>query len=740
MAEQTQPPERVDFFISYATVDRPWARWINGQLQAAGYTTRLDVQDFAPGTSFLQGMEAAMAQARRTLAILTPDYLTANYIRMELESAVIDDPTGVLGALLPVRVREVTPPNWIRRLIYIDLVGLDEADAAERLMAGVSGEAPEATGAFPGVAAAEPPPRFPGSLPPVWNVPHDRNPNFTGRSDLLSGLHASLHAGNATVLRQALRGLGVVGKTQLALEYDYRYAADYSVVWWVPSETSPATVYAELTRELSLPETDASESDVRVQAVRRWLEQHEGWLLVFDNATEPDSVRHYFPQGQGGHVLITSRYWDWGDVATGLGVEVFDRDTESVPFLLRRTSQSDEAAARSLADALGNLPLALAQASTYITARGTTLAEYTAFFETRRNTLWQRELPPNIYTGTVSATWSLAMEEIAKEMPEAADLMYLLAYFASEPIPRTLLEKGAEHLPERLRSLVTEPLDWQESQRVFRRYDLIEVTDAGLLVHRLVQAVTRDRLAADERQAWVVAAVRVVDAAYPADSYSPRDIRTWERCAALLGHAAVATDHAEALCVVPEATARLLSKLDSYHHSQGRYEDALSFSKRALTIDEATLGDQHPTVATNLNNLAELYRTQGRYEEAEPLYLRALTISEATLGENHPTVAANLNNLAGLYRAQGRYEKAEPLYLRALTISEATLRENHPTVATRLNNLATLYHDQGRYEEAEPLYQRCLALLDATLGPEHPNTQAGHRNYAAFLATRDDAR
>ncbi len=168
------------------------------------------------------------------------------------------------------------------------------------------------------------------------------------------------------MLRQALRGLGVVGKTQLALAYAYRHAADYSVVWWVPSETSPATVYAELTRELGLPEADASESDVRVQAIRRWLEQHEGWLLVFDNATEPESVRHYFPQGQSGHVIVTSRYWDWGDVAEGLGVEVFDRDTESVPFLLRRTSQSDEAAARTLADALGNLPLALAQAAAYI--------------------------------------------------------------------------------------------------------------------------------------------------------------------------------------------------------------------------------------------------------------------------------------------------------------------------------------------------------------------------------------
>ncbi len=221
----------VDFFISYATVDRPWALWINGQLQAAGHTTRLDVQDFAPGTRFLQGMELAMEQSRRTLAILTPDYLTACYTRMELESAVIDDPQGLLGTLLPVRVREVTLPKWFQGLIYIDLVGLDEAAAAERLMAGVSGAAPEVIGAFPGAAAAEQPPRFPGSLPPVWNVPHDRNPNFTGRDERLSGLYASLHAGNATVLRQALRGLGGVGKTQLALELQRGVVGDLSTLF-----------------------------------------------------------------------------------------------------------------------------------------------------------------------------------------------------------------------------------------------------------------------------------------------------------------------------------------------------------------------------------------------------------------------------------------------------------------------------------------------------------------------------
>ncbi len=289
------------------------------------------------------------------------------------------------------------------------------------------------------------------------------------------------------------------------------------------------------------------------------------------------------------------------------------------------------------------------------------------------------------------------MEQMDAEAPAAAELLRLMAFLAPEPVARDWLSEGAEHLPEILYELVTDQLAWNRSLRTFRRYGLVEVNEGALVMHRLVQAVTRDRLAANERQAWATAAVQVVDAAYPEDAYRPREIRIWERCAALLGHAAVATDHAEALCVVPEVTASLLSNLASYHHSQGRYEDALPFFKRALTISEATLGDNHPTVATWLNNIAGLYRDQGRYEEAEPLYLRALTIDEATLGDNHPEVAISLNNLAGLYE------------------------------------------EQGRYEEAEPLYIRCLAILDATLGPDHPNKQIGHRNYERFLQQRDAA-
>ncbi len=95
--------------------------------------------------------------------------------------------------------------------------------------------------------------------------------------------------------------------------------------------------------------------------------------------------------------------------------------------------------------------------------------------------------------------------------------------------------------------------------------------------------------------------------------------------------------------------------------AQGRYEQALPFAEQTLRLGEREFGPDHPTTATQLNQLAELYRAQGRYAEAEPLHQRALAILEKALGPEHPHVAPALQNDAGLIRAPGRDGDAEPV-------------------------------------------------------------------------------
>jgi hypothetical protein len=234
-----------DFFISYNSADRQWAEWIAWQLEEAGYTTVLQAWDFRPGSNFVLEMQRAATEAERTIAVLSPDYLGARFTQPEWAAAFAQDPTGEKGTLLPVRVRECDLKGLLPQIIYIDLVGLDETAAQDALLAGVRRERakPTAPPGFPGVIPRSVPqrPRFPGALPPIWNISHLRNPNFTGRESLLAQLRAALASGQPAALTQAISGLGGVGKTQLAVEYVYRYAAEYDVVWWVRAE-EPATL------------------------------------------------------------------------------------------------------------------------------------------------------------------------------------------------------------------------------------------------------------------------------------------------------------------------------------------------------------------------------------------------------------------------------------------------------------------------------------------------------------------
>lgn len=142
---------------------------------------------------------------------------------------------------------------------------------------------------------------------------------------------------------QAIHGLAGVGKTQLAIEYAYRYGADYDIVWWVRSEdpTTLASEYAGLAAKLNLRQKDAAEQRLIVEAVKEWLRKNRGWLLIFDNAEDVQLVRQYLPRGSAGHIIVTSRNPNWTGVAKPLSVKALPLE-EAIEFLLAQAIETPQ--------------------------------------------------------------------------------------------------------------------------------------------------------------------------------------------------------------------------------------------------------------------------------------------------------------------------------------------------------------------------------------------------------------
>jgi len=535
-----------------------------------------------------------------------------------------------------------------------------------------------------------------GSVPVIWgNVPQ-RNKHFTGRSEVLADVRRRLVGHVTAVLPHALHGMGGVGKTQLAVEYAYRYKSDYELVWWIPSDQVPLirSSLAALAPRLGIDVAEGRVEEARIavlDALRRG-EPYKNWLIIFDNADQPEDLREFLPAGDG-HVIVTSRNHRWESVADVVEVDVFSRP-ESLEFLTRRVIGITKEDANRLAEELGDLPLALEQAGALQVEAGISVEEYLGLLSEKSRELLD-ESPTTDYPVPVVGAFKLSMEQLKLQMPFAWELLRRCAFFSPEPISRELLKNGRYVLGPPLRDGLDDPIVLGQATRELGRYALARVDNnrRTLQLHRLIQRLIRDEMEPNERSAIRDEVHRLLAAA---DIDEPDDIANWPRYEELLAH----VRPSGVLESKDRKARRLVRNVVRYLFNFGDLPTSQDLASDAIAAWTEESGPDDEDVLILSGQQASLLWTQGKYEQAYGRRQDTLDRMRRVLGEDHPETLRVMNGYGADLRARGEFADALHHDEDALSRHHAAFGPDDPRTFSMANNVAVDQVLNGRYADA----------------------------------------
>lgn len=535
--------------------------------------------------------------------------------------------------------------------------------------------------------------------------------------------------------------------------------------------------------------------------VKEWLEaQHQSrWLLILDNAddselffsdrknafsatetesdSEDDKLVQYLPDcHQGCMLLSTTRNMNAAvDLCRGGNPIEVPRVTSNEAYQLLRSILPGEISttdASALFSRLDHLPLALAQAASFIKKRRITVRNYVdrldegdSKFVGLLNEPFQIEGRDSRAPHAVTATWIISFEQIERTDKVASDILSFLGVLHFQAIPKTLIEHYYRELyPNERENSTSSAL--LEALDLLRSFSLIsEGTGQDISMHRLVQLVIQKWLIAKKQMAeYAQSAMSVISKRFQNKLFPTEDFVTLLRylphANSVIGNAASCSHNDDLYtagtallrqiilclfnnCYYPKilrelaekllnmtrilcgemhpTTLEQITQLAAVHHRQGRLKEAEDLSKQAYQLQHRILGDWHRSTLGSLYLLGIIYLDQGRSEEAEDLISYAFERRRLVLGELHFDTLESMRALSKVYRHQNQIEEAKKLEVQTLEFRNIVLGGQHPSTLISLHDRANIYCSEGKFKIAKDLVKRILKEQQGILRAHHPH-------------------
>jgi len=741
-------------FISYTKSDEDWAKLFGNELEEMGHTVVAMYKGFEG--DFISRIEEAFDECDSFILVCSPDYEQSGYCSYERHVVLKMEIEERKRILHPIKVYPYDVSHSIAIHTYIDLStyapGSPEARSYFR---------EEISKKFEEVSS--------GTKPyTIHNLPY-RFPNFTGRNQIIETLHDHFTSESPENNIQALTGLGGVGKTKISLEYASRYLSHYQLIWFFNAEdkTTLRQEISDIAKTLQLPEARQENNDLHIAAFRKYLDEHDKWLIIFDNATSPNDLEGILPRLPRGNIIITSRTPQWGSHACILPINPFS-EKESIEYLEKRLHRKNERPCfETVSNNLDCIPIALDIAAAYMDTNQISCEEYRSVIEETLSPL-----------SPLKGVWTPSISKIKTKSCASISLLEYLTHFSPDNIPEEVLYPALKLTPDLSENLKTKA-GYLETLSLLLQYSLLskDLNTRALSMHRIVQTIVREIMDDKTKREKAASTVEIFSQLFPIKSDDPETIDSdmWIKCHQILPHAVYAAGIADELRISTISTLHLYAQIASFLRElenlmeeneyaeespkiASLYKDTIPHASSLKTTARILRGKEQNTEALkeaeqyakkslkiaslykdtihhaiSLETMARILRDQGRNIEAQDLMIEAIRIEE-DIHNNHtdPDKSKSLESyqahLAVCYDGYGRIlsnlgrsEESLSFYTNALSLDKKFYGEKHPKIAIRKNNIACAYGQMGKDDQEIQYLRDALQIEEEYYGGNHPH-------------------